>query len=97
MSSDTSERFEALARERDNLRAEVIELRKSLELIREKHDEEVSAIQDQLEESQNGKEHAETQYRDLLGRVNTLKSQLGARLKEVKVSCHGRKLYRTQC
>lgn len=57
------------------------ELRKSLEAIQSKHEEEVNSLQEQLEESNSDKEHAETQYNDLLGRVNTLKAQLGERLK----------------
>jgi len=78
---DTSERLDALARERDALRVEVSELRQSLEAIRSKHDEDVSGLQEQLEETQSGKEHAETQYQELLGRVTTIRAQLGERLK----------------
>ncbi|RDI82311.1 Ubiquitin conjugation factor [Venturia inaequalis] len=80
-STDTSERLDALARERDALREEVSELRQSLEAVRSKHDEEVSGLQEQLEETQSGKEHAETQYQELLGRVTTIRTQLGERLK----------------
>ena len=80
-STDTSERFDVLARERDALRAEVSELRQSLEAIRSKHDEDISGLQEQLEETQSGKEHAETQYQELLGRVTTIRAQLGERLK----------------
>jgi len=79
--TDTTERLEAMARERDNLRAEVTELRKSLEEIQSKHEEEVHDLQDKLEESQSSKDHAETQYRTLLGKVNTIRAQLGERLK----------------
>lgn len=82
VSLDTQERLEALAKERNTLRAEVTELRKSLETIQGKHQEEMSGLQGQLEECQAGKEHAETQYRNLLGKVNTIKSQLGERLKQ---------------
>jgi predicted nuclease with TOPRIM domain len=63
------------------LRQEVTGLRKSLEDIRGKHDQEIAELQGQVEESETGKEHAETQYRDLLGRVNGIKAQLGERLK----------------
>lgn len=79
--TDTSERLDALARERDALRAEVSELRQSLEAMQSKHDEDVSGLQEQLEETQSGKEHAETQYQELLGRVTTIRAQLGERLK----------------
>jgi len=78
---DTAGRLDALARERDALRAEVSELRQSLEAIQSKHDEDIGTLQEQLEETQTEKEHAETQYRELLGRVNTIRAQLGERLK----------------
>ncbi|KAF2100632.1 hypothetical protein NA57DRAFT_65081 [Rhizodiscina lignyota] len=77
----TEERLEALARERDELRAEVTQLRQSLESITGKHEEEVNGLQDQLEETRSGKEHAEIQYQNLLGKVNQIRSQLGERLK----------------
>ncbi|KAF2184480.1 hypothetical protein K469DRAFT_186023 [Zopfia rhizophila CBS 207.26] len=79
--SDAAARLEALAKERDTLRQEVTELRKSLESIQGKHREEARGLQEQLEEANEGKEHFETQYRNLLGRVNTIKSSLGDRLK----------------
>jgi chromosome segregation ATPase len=79
--ADTTDRLEALARERDALRTEVSELRKSLEAIQSKHEEEITGLQEELEESNTGKEKAETQYQELLGRVNTIRSQLGERLK----------------
>lgn len=56
------------------------ELRKSLEEIQSKHQGDTS-LQEQLDEAREGKEHAEAQYRNLLGKVNTIKSQLGERLK----------------
>lgn len=79
--SVSDERFEALVRDRDTLRAEVTELRKSLEDIQSKHQAEVASVTEQLEETLGEKDHAETQYRNLLGKVNTIKSQLGERLK----------------
>ncbi len=79
--SDTEERLAELARERDSLRAEVVELRKSLEGIQEKHRAETLGLREDLNTTQSGKEVAETQYRNLLGKVNTIKSQLGERLK----------------
>jgi chromosome segregation ATPase len=77
-----TERLDALAKERDSLRAEVTQLRKSLEEVNGKHAEEVSALNEQVKESVSGKEQAETQYKTLLGRVNTIRSQLGDRLKQ---------------
>lgn len=74
-------RFEALVRDRDSLRAEVTEMRMSLEQIQSKHQEDMGALQNKLEETQEEKENAETQFRNLLGKVNTIKSQLGERLK----------------
>lgn len=78
---DTEARLDALARERDALRDEVAELRRSLEEIQAKHEEDLISFREQLEETRGEKEHAETQFRNLLGKVNTIKSQLGDRLK----------------
>jgi chromosome segregation ATPase len=75
--SDTSARFDAIAKERDALRQEVTELRKSLEGLQSKHEN----LREELEEANEGKEHFETQYKNLLGRVNTIKTSLGDRLK----------------
>ncbi|KAF2142611.1 uncharacterized protein K452DRAFT_226641 [Aplosporella prunicola CBS 121167] len=77
----TSERLDALAKERDSLREEVTQLRKSLETIQSKHEEERTGLQTKLDEAASGKEHAENQYRDLRGKVNTIRSQLGERMK----------------
>ncbi|KAM3420671.1 hypothetical protein BST61_g3926 [Cercospora zeina] len=79
--SGVTDRLDAMQQERDNLRAEVTQLRKSLESLQEKHNEELAGVKEELEQSQEGKEHAETQYRNLLGKVNTIRSQLGERLK----------------
>ena len=81
LSADTEARFDALAKDRIALRDEVAQLRRSLEQIQGKHVEELGSVRAQLEETQGEKEHAEAQYRNLLGRVNTIKSQLGERLK----------------
>jgi chromosome segregation ATPase len=43
--------------------------------------EEVEQLRTQLQDTQKGKENAESAYRTLLGKVNTIKSQLGERLK----------------
>lgn len=79
--SDTTARLEAMAKERDDLRSEVAELRKSLEEIQEKHQEELSGLRGEVEDAQSARENAESQYRTLLGKVNTIRSQLGERLK----------------
>ncbi|MCJ1431973.1 hypothetical protein MMC27_001329 [Xylographa pallens] len=79
--NDTEARFDALAKERAMLRDEVTELRKSLEEIQLKHNTELGTVKEQLEDTQGEKDHAETQYRNLLGKVNTIRSQLGERLK----------------
>jgi hypothetical protein len=81
-SIDSENRFAALVRDRDSLRAEVIQMRKSLEKVQLKHQEDMGALQQKLDESESKKEHAETQFQKLLERVNTIKSQLGQRLKE---------------
>ncbi|KAL8766601.1 MAG: hypothetical protein Q9209_006666 [Squamulea sp. 1 TL-2023] len=78
---DTGARLEALAQERAALRDEVIQLRRSLEKIQARHEEDMTAIREELEERTGEKEQAETQYRNLLGKVNTIRSQLGERLK----------------
>ena len=74
-------RLDALASERTALRDEVAWLRRSLEQMQGKHEEELANVREHLEETQGEKEHAESQYRNLLGKVNTIKSTLGERLK----------------
>ncbi|PSK33600.1 hypothetical protein B9Z65_7487 [Elsinoe australis] len=78
---DVNERLDAAERERDSLRVEVTELRKSLEGIQSKHEEEVTSLREEKEEVEAAKEKADSQYQTLLGRVNTIRSQLGERLK----------------
>lgn len=78
---ETNARLDTLASERAALQAEVAQLRKSLEEVQERHEEELTSMQEQLAASQDEKVHAETQYHNLLGKVNTIKSQLGERLK----------------
>ena len=70
-----------MQQERDNLRAEVTQLRKSLESLQEKHEEELSNVKEELEQTQESKGNVETQYHNLLKKVNTIRSQLGDRLK----------------
>ena len=79
--SDPTKLLEIVAREREELRKEVVSLRRSLEGLRDRHDKEVQTAQDQVRVSVDEKEQAETQYRNLLGKVNTIRSQLGERLK----------------
>ena len=96
LSHETSEmesRWEEMSKERQSLRAEVKSLREALEDIQEKHEKDLSALRAQLDEARGGKEHAEQQYRNLLGKLNTIKSQLGERLKAdaVRVTFHPEK------
>ncbi|KIW09848.1 hypothetical protein PV08_11949 [Exophiala spinifera] len=79
--TDAAARFDALVKDRDALRLEVTELRKSLEELQSKHATELETVQNDLAEAQQEKETAEEQYQTLLGRVNTIRSQLGERLK----------------
>ncbi|KAK5138328.1 hypothetical protein LTR08_003389 [Meristemomyces frigidus] len=81
-SSDTTARLDAMQQERDALRDEVSQLRQNLESLQEQHSTELSGVKGELEQTQQGKDHAETQYRNLLGKVNTIRSQLGERLKQ---------------
>ena len=85
---DTQTRLDALARDRTALRDEVTQLRRSLEEIQGKHQAELSSIREKLEDTQGEKEQAEAQYRNLFGKVNSIKSQLGERLKADAV-CFG--------
>lgn len=78
---DTGARLDALVKERETLRDEVAELRKSLEEIQVKHTAELGGVRKELENTEGERDHAETKYRDLLGKVNIIKSQLGERLK----------------
>lgn len=79
--SNTEARLEVLAQERAALKDQVSDLRRSLEEVQMKHQEGMSIVRTQLNERNSEKEHAETQYRKLLGKVNTIRSQLGERLK----------------
>lgn len=81
MATETDARLQALVNERTALREEVAQVRKTLQEIQEKHGEEVGTMREQLADTQGEKEQAETQYRNLLGKVNTIRSQLGERLK----------------
>jgi uncharacterized protein YPO0396 len=78
---DTDTRFEALVKDRDALRVEVTQLRQALEELQTRHLSSLESVREELQETQTEKEHAEEQYQTLLGRVNTIKAQLGERLK----------------
>ncbi|CAK4027397.1 GRIP domain-containing [Lecanosticta acicola] len=80
-SDDTTARLNAMQEERDSLKAEVTQLRESLESFQKKHSEELSGVKDELQQTQESRDHAETQYKNLLGKVNTIRTQLGERLK----------------
>ncbi|KAJ5880561.1 uncharacterized protein N7473_011614 [Penicillium subrubescens] len=80
--AEPKDRFDALVRDRDSLRAEVTDMRKSLEEIQSKHRADMEALQQKLDDSESKKEQAETQFQKLMERVNAIKSQLGQRLKE---------------
>ena len=84
--SDTTARFDALVKDRDTLRNEVTQLRQSLEALQSKHDKDLESVREQLQDTQNEKDEAQEQYQNLLGKVNTIRSQLGERLKADAVS-----------
>lgn len=68
-------------------------MRKSLEEIQSKHQTDMEALQQKVDEAENKKDEAETQFQQLLERVNIIKSQLGERLKEDAVCCDFRSLF----
>ena len=86
--SDTSARFEALVKDREALRVEVTELRKSLEELQAKHQTDLDGMRDQLHDTESKKEVAEEQYQSLLGKVNTIQERLKGRLKADAVREH---------
>lgn len=79
-------RFDALVRDRDALREEVTRLRQSLEEVQNNHERQIEELKGELAESREEREGAEERYEDLLGKVNTIRSQLGERLKSDAVS-----------
>ena len=84
--SETAARFDALVKDRNALRTEVTQLRQSLEALQSKHEKDLESVKGQLQDTQNEKDEAQEQYQNLLGKVNTIRSQLGERLKADAVS-----------
>lgn len=82
--TDASSRLEAMSVSREALRVEVEQLRRQLENIQNAHIEELSSLRTELEESETAKEHAEDQYSNLLGKINSIKATLGERMKADK-------------
>lgn len=80
----TTAKLEAMSQEREALRQEVEQLRKQLESLQESHVQEVAQLKTELEESEAAKDHAESQYQTLLGRIEKIKETLGERLKRDK-------------
>lgn len=70
----------------DSLRSEISRLQESLELAQSTHESQLKDIRGQLALKEQQKDHAESQYQGLLGKVNTIRSQLGERLKADAVS-----------
>lgn len=73
-----------MTQEREALRLEVEQLRKSLQDIQSTQSTEVTQLKSDLEESNSAKENAEEEYQNLLGRVNQIKQTLSDRLKRDK-------------
>ncbi|CAK7203377.1 hypothetical protein SEUCBS139899_006110 [Sporothrix eucalyptigena] len=70
--------------EAEALRTDVERLRKQVEELRavqETHKEEAEQLRNELQESEAGREEAETKYDNLLGRVGKIKETLDSRLK----------------
>ena len=77
----TDAEHHALIEERDVLREEVAQVRRTMEQMQAKQEGELDVIREELSTTQSEKEQAEAQYRGLLGKVSTIRSQLGERLK----------------
>lgn len=58
-SSETAARLDAMVKERDSLRNELEELRKSLESMQEKHDKETDALKTRAQQDKSAKDNAE--------------------------------------
>lgn len=86
---DVDGQYRAISEERDALREEVAQVRRTLEEMQKKQEGELDSVREQLATTRNEKELAEAQYRGLLGKVSTIRSQLGERLKADAVSLDG--------
>lgn len=73
-----------MTNERKDLRAKVEQLRKQLEGLQQHHQQELSQLRAELEESNSAKDHAEEQYQNLFSRVEKIKESLSDRLKRDK-------------
>ena len=83
---DQDQRLEALAKEREALKDEVSQLRQSIEEFQKKHEADINVLQEDLTRTQKERDEKGNQYQSLLGKVNTIRSQLGDRLKADAVS-----------
>jgi predicted nucleic acid-binding Zn-ribbon protein len=79
--SDLAQKLDVLAQERDTLRLQVTELRKSLEDIQEKHTQDTLDLRTRAETAEQEKEEADQRYNDLRDRVTDIRATLGERLK----------------
>ena len=70
----------------ESLRNEVSQLQNELTSTGDVHEQEVVDLRNELQHTKEQKENAESQYQNLLGKVNTIRSQLGERLKADAVS-----------
>jgi hypothetical protein len=66
---------------RDELQAQVLKLTEGQGDSQQSHEEELRNLRAELEESQTAKDHAQSQHKALLSKVNTIRAQLGERLK----------------
>ena len=78
---DAASQLNLLQQEREALRKEVTQLRQSIESLQDQHNEELTGVKEELEQTQQDKEEAESQFSNLRDKVNTIRSQLGERLK----------------
>jgi len=66
--------------------SQINELKEQIETLKANHESERSTLKKERDEALAAKERSDAQYQTLLGRVNTIKSQLGERLKADAVS-----------
>ncbi|KAF2399101.1 hypothetical protein EJ06DRAFT_531413 [Trichodelitschia bisporula] len=80
--ADPSTRLDALTRQRASLRAEVAQLRATLEANLTKHAEEIAALKQEVEAERAEKEAINGKYDELVERVGVIRASLGERLKQ---------------